>query len=90
MKRNVMMTHSLVDHINTGTLTKMDGSLVEQLVTSLLQLISTIQLRNQKYSLNRLKEIFSISVPCQSNFIQSESKIEWIKKDSPGLGYRNF
>ena len=52
------MTHSLVDHINTGTLTKMDGSLVEQLVTSLLQLISTIQLRNQKYSLNRLKEIF--------------------------------
>ena len=49
MKRNVTMTHLLADHINTGTLMKMEGFLVEQLVTSLLQLISTIQLRNQKY-----------------------------------------
>ena len=92
MKRNVMMTHLLVDHINTGTLTKMDGFLVEQLVTSLLQLISTIQLRNQKYSLNRLKEnFFTFSALYEKLFwIHLHSK--WIKNwvdqkiAPPGIG----
>ena len=71
MKRNAMTTHSLADHINTGTLMKMEGFLVEQLVTLLLQLISTTQLRNQK-SIERqdffgslsLKEILSRANPC--------------------------
>ena len=86
-----MMTHLLVDHINTGTLTKMDGFLVEQLVTSLLQLISTIQLRNQKYSLNRLKEIFHILgfVRLCTSF-KVNQKLSGSKNSSPWNRYRNF